>query len=320
MISYAQNAEDVVLRRAFADVDLGFYVDVGASSPTDDSVTRHFYERGWRGVNVEPDFADFEELVAARPRDVNLNAAVGSSTGQLRFQAGHVRGHGTVSEDGDGVQIEQLSLEEIFDRFVPENGVEFLKVDVEGWEGPVLASANWKRTRPKIVVVEAVDPDGKPSHGAWEPRLIEAGYQFALFDGLNRFYCRGEDAGRLLPRLGSPANVRDMWRDAREVRIQERLQAEAATAAETDGLLASAEARLAEVETRLAEAEAETARQRAAHTETMAALAGTRDALAAERERCEQILAELAAVRASTSWRATSPARDMSRFVKLLRR
>jgi FkbM family methyltransferase len=303
MISYAQNAEDVVLRRAFADVDLGFYVDVGASSPTDDSVTRHFYERGWRGVNVEPDFADFEELVAARPRDVNLNAAVGSSTGQLRFQSGHVRGHGTVSEDGDGVQIEQLSLEEIFDRFVPESGVEFLKVDVEGWEGPVLASAGWKRTRPKIVVVEAVDADGKPSHEAWEPGLVDAGYQFALFDGLNRFYCRGEDAGRLLPRLGTPANVRDVWRDAREVRVQERLQAE-------------------------------TAREREAHAETTAALTGAKDALvvererreqitaelAVERERREQIMAELAAIRASTSWRMTAPVRDLSRFAKLLRR
>jgi FkbM family methyltransferase len=289
MISYAQNAEDVVLRRAFTDVEFGFYVDVGASSPIDDNVTLHFYERGWRGVNVEPDLRDFEELVAARARDVNLNAAVGSSTGPLRFRAGHARGHGTVSEEGDGVEIEQLSLEEIFDRFVPESGVEFLKVDVEGWEGQVLASAGWERTRPKVVVVEAIDPDGKPSHEAWESRLIEVGYRFALFDGLNRFYCRGEDEGRLLPRLGSPANVRDLWRNAREVRIQERLQAE-------------------------------TAREREAHTETMAALTHAKDALAVERERREQITAELAAVRASTSWRMTAPVRDLSRFVKLLRR
>jgi heptosyltransferase II len=77
MVSYAQNAEDVVLRRAFSGVPTGFYVDVGASSPVDDSVTLHFYERGWRGVNVEPDPDDFRALVAARPRDVNLHAAVG---------------------------------------------------------------------------------------------------------------------------------------------------------------------------------------------------------------------------------------------------
>lgn len=70
MISYAQNAEDVVLRRVFADVGEGFYVDVGACVPVDDSVTFHFYERGWSGVNVEPDPRFAAELSAERTRDV----------------------------------------------------------------------------------------------------------------------------------------------------------------------------------------------------------------------------------------------------------
>jgi hypothetical protein len=46
-ISYAQNFEDVMLERAFADLAEGFYVDVGAWDPDLESVTRHFYERGW---------------------------------------------------------------------------------------------------------------------------------------------------------------------------------------------------------------------------------------------------------------------------------
>lgn len=52
MLSYAQNAEDVVLRRAFVAVDIGFYFDVGAGHPVEDSVTHHFYERGWRGITA----------------------------------------------------------------------------------------------------------------------------------------------------------------------------------------------------------------------------------------------------------------------------
>ena len=50
MISYAQNAEDVVLMRAFADVEKGFYVDVGAWDPVADSVTKAFYDIGWSGL------------------------------------------------------------------------------------------------------------------------------------------------------------------------------------------------------------------------------------------------------------------------------
>src|SRR5438105_2444255 len=46
MVSFAQNHEDVLLARAFAEVGQGFYVDVGANDPSADSVTRHFYDRG----------------------------------------------------------------------------------------------------------------------------------------------------------------------------------------------------------------------------------------------------------------------------------
>ena len=53
-ISYAQNYEDVMLWRALQHVENGFYVDVGANDPTVDSVTKAFYDRGWRGLNIEP--------------------------------------------------------------------------------------------------------------------------------------------------------------------------------------------------------------------------------------------------------------------------
>ena len=54
MISYAQNQEDVMLARALAGTTNGFYIDVGAHDPVIDSVTKMFYDRGGRGINVEP--------------------------------------------------------------------------------------------------------------------------------------------------------------------------------------------------------------------------------------------------------------------------
>ena len=53
-ISYAQNFEDVMLRRVFAELDTGFYIDVGANDPSADSVTKAFYDAGWHGINIEP--------------------------------------------------------------------------------------------------------------------------------------------------------------------------------------------------------------------------------------------------------------------------
>src|SRR5579863_744930 len=75
LVSYAQNGEDVLLGRAFGWQTDGFYIDVGANHPVNDSVTKAFYDRGWRGINIEPGRV-FEKLAAMRPRDVNLPIAL----------------------------------------------------------------------------------------------------------------------------------------------------------------------------------------------------------------------------------------------------
>ena len=49
MISHAQNAEDVVLDRIFKKKERGVYIDIGACHPDLDSVTKHFYQKGWTG-------------------------------------------------------------------------------------------------------------------------------------------------------------------------------------------------------------------------------------------------------------------------------
>lgn len=75
-VSYAQNFEDVMLARALGAVKAGFYVDVGAQGPEEGSVTKHFYNQGWCGLNFEPSVHYHAQLEAARPRDVNLRCAV----------------------------------------------------------------------------------------------------------------------------------------------------------------------------------------------------------------------------------------------------
>jgi FkbM family methyltransferase len=292
MVSYAQNAEDVVLQRVFAGVKRGFYVDVGASDPVEDSVTLHFYREGWSGVNVEPDPGDYEQLCEKRERDVNLNAAVDVGGGEVTFYPSETRGHGTLdSRVGEtrneipSIRVPSISLERIFAEHVAAGGVDFLKVDVEGWERHVLASTEWRSVRPRVIVVEAVDAEGRATYEDWESTLLTASYRFGLFDGVNRFYCREEDVDDLLPRLGAPANVLDNWRPAREVLNQ-----------------AALEARLAALEARLAEAEA-------ARTE-----------LEAERVADAEARATLAGVLGSRSWRITAPLRDFDRLMKVMRR
>ena len=98
-VSYAQNFEDVMLWRALGSVKQGFYIDVGAADPVDMSVTQAFYETGWHGVNVEPAPHYFDRLRAARSADVNLEVAVGRTSGSRMFYEIDQTGLSTLSAE-----------------------------------------------------------------------------------------------------------------------------------------------------------------------------------------------------------------------------
>jgi FkbM family methyltransferase len=220
MISYAQNAEDVLLNRLFPPEHVGFYVDVGANHPVENSVTKHFYDRGWSGVNVEPGGV-FEPLSRERPRDVNLNVAVSDACGRATlYDYPQATGNATLSRvvAADNEQyayacqpreVEVISLARLCQEHVGGRTIDFMSIDVEGHERAVIAGGDWQRYRPRVLVIEATFPHSpRPTHEGWEPLLLEQRYQFAIFDGLNRFYVRNEDAD-LLPLLAAPACVHD---------------------------------------------------------------------------------------------------------------
>src|SRR5262245_26693261 len=85
MLSYAQWYEDVYLQRCFGTKNSGFYIDIGASHPVFCNSTYHFYQHGWRGISIEPTPFRLQELLRARPRDINLGVAVGRSDGRATF-------------------------------------------------------------------------------------------------------------------------------------------------------------------------------------------------------------------------------------------
>ena len=219
MVSYAQNAEDVLLARLFPSGLKGFYIDVGAHHPVVGSVTKHFYDLGWRGINVEPAAEPFAELCAARPRDVNLAVGLSDKPATLTLFESLVTGCSTFEPEiashqrESGIEyapreVEVLTLAQVCEDHV-EGEIDFLSVDVEGHEARVLLGADWKRWRPRVVLVEATEPlTTVASHEAWEPTLLDADYQFAAFDGLNRWYVRMEDA-QLLEPLRTPVNILD---------------------------------------------------------------------------------------------------------------
>lgn len=329
MISYAQNYEDVVLMRALGDIGQGFYIDVGALAPEFHSVTKAFYDRGWSGINIEPNPQCQSELMAHRPRDLNLGLAIGDKPGPLvlhvfadtglsTFDASIAAGHIESGWRETHYEVEVLTLEQVWRRHVPDgHDVHFLKIDVEGFEHQAIVGNDWKRYRPWVVLVEATLPmTQSPSHMSWEPILLAADYRHAYSDGLNRFYVAAEHA-ELIAALAVPPNVFDEFKPVVQVRMERELSE---LSAERDSLrreLADSEPR-SQIERRRADAaEAEVEQLGARVASLLEAAEALETRLHVMETQYELLRAEREAMLSSRCWRMTYPFRQMSQWLRL---
>ncbi len=219
--SYAQNFEDVMLWRALRHVQSGFYIDIGAQHPRLDSVSRAFYENGWRGLHVEP-VAEYARLLREdRPDESVLEMALGdgssseitlycvTETGLSTTNSALGRGYLTGGQrDVKPVVVPVSSLRAVAKQ-LPQTEVHWMKIDVEGAEKQVLDGWDSTSLRPWILLIEATEPNSsQPNHQSWDAKVVASGYEFAYFDGLNRFYVASEHA-ELRDALRIPPNVFD---------------------------------------------------------------------------------------------------------------
>lgn len=204
-LSYAQNLEDYHLDLVFGDQPEGAYVDVGGGHPVADNVSFWFYLKGWRGLIVEPQETLAKAYAGVRPRDHTVSCLAGRADGEAEFHvvdklhgfSTTVREHAAgASQFGAGYSTIRKPVRTLA-ALCAEAGltrIDYLKIDVEGAEADVIAGMDFARWRPRVVLVEAIQPGSMADawHG-WEPALLAAGYTFAFFDRLNRFYVANEE-------------------------------------------------------------------------------------------------------------------------------
>ena len=282
--SYAQNFEDVLLWRALKDIEHGRYIDIGAQDPVVDSVSLAFYERGWRGIHVEPTPHYAAKLREARPDEVVLEAAVTDAEGPIDFyeivETGLSTGkrniamrHGRFGYEQRRISVPAVRLDKLFQ--LGGRSPHWLKIDVEGMEPEVLRSWRDHDARPWILVIESTAPMlQKETHREWLDEVLPRGYSEVYFDGLSRYFLH-ESQRKREAAFRVPANVFDRFSVARHhfsaaaichesMEIEERLQTELAAATELRSRVEETEERLHEAAETASElrARAELAEQR----------------------------------------------------------
>lgn len=172
-LSYSMFGEDLILRvllkgKLKSGVP-GFYADFGCYDARYGNNSYLFYRYGWRGVCVEanPDPLFKSQYATYRPRDVFINAAVGEAGSGFWSKAPNAPGSRIAMsrdafgpEDGEPIPLKFLPLSRIFERCLPPGmEIEFMSMDVEGGEMSALRSNDWRRYRPKIILIEVNNLD-----------------------------------------------------------------------------------------------------------------------------------------------------------------
>ena len=168
-VSWSQGGEDLALLSYLGDVKNGSYIDVGAHHPDRFSVTRHLYQRGWSGVNVEANPGLLRAFQKKRARDTNLNRAVGLkqeyelaifvepaiSTVNLEWRE---RFQKESQEIDRIIKVPGITLFELLNTYFPTVQLDLLCVDAEGADYEILQSLNLENLesgrRPKWVMIE----------------------------------------------------------------------------------------------------------------------------------------------------------------------
>ena len=168
--SWSQAGEDRLLDRLMNRKTTGFYVDIGAHDPVRLSNTKRFYDRGWKGINIEPN-PDWHQLFEeGRPRDINLCCGAGGAMETLTYYEMEQRALSTfdpqqvaVAESFGGKvkkthEIKVRTLDHIFSEHI-QQPIDFMSIDIEGLEYAALNSNNWGQWRPRFICIEAVSDE-----------------------------------------------------------------------------------------------------------------------------------------------------------------
>jgi FkbM family methyltransferase len=302
-VSYAQNMEDILLDRLFKD-QVGTFMDVGANHPILDNNTYFFYLRGWQGINLEPIRRLRDLFLEHRPEDTTLAVAASDTEGTLPFyEVTNSDGLSTLSPDiakryrqrGLAVTERQLPVRTI-DSLVKEYRIrppDFLSIDVEGHEDQVIRGIPLATWRPKVLVVESTLPESTTaSFKSWEPILLENGYLFAAFNGINRFYLR-DDLRDKLNCFEYPVNVLDCYKRYETVALEKSVQEVRGEVARIEAAWAADRARFEEIRAGWEWGREQADQLRRAWEQERAAWEGERIRVGADREATQRGVAEL---------------------------
>jgi len=190
MKSFSQFGEDALILKFFAGKTDGFFVEVGANDPENLSQTLFLERAGWRGILVEPLSDKSERLRSCRPRSQVFQVACGSPD-QCGKALLHINDTGskltTFQSNGLSLagheEVQVMTLDDVLKQ-AGNPKVDFLSIDVEGFELQVLLGCSLEKHLPSLMLVE----DNIANRLIVHHHIKRRGYRLVKRTGCNNWY------------------------------------------------------------------------------------------------------------------------------------
>jgi FkbM family methyltransferase len=169
--SFAQSGEDMIVDFIFNQIRIinPSYLDIGAHHPSYLNNTAFFYEKGSRGINIEPDPSLFKAFENDRKGDINLNIGISDRDDLLDFFIINEPTLNTFSKEEaekyanlgnffivDTKKIPVTTVSKLLNQHYQGKFPDFLTLDAEGIDEIVLKSIDFDNNFPKVICVETI--------------------------------------------------------------------------------------------------------------------------------------------------------------------
>ena len=157
----------------------GTYVDIGCFHPTKHSNTSKFYKKKWSGINIDLNPLTIDLFNFARPRDINICAAISNSVkskdlyfvGDLSSENTLEKKHTTWLKKTFNYNQKKFLKKRIKTKKINDileqhkfYDIDFMNMDVEGHEIKILKSLNLNKFNIKYFCVEIISQNYSQKH------------------------------------------------------------------------------------------------------------------------------------------------------------
>ena len=166
--SFSSNSVDLIIGELFKNQKKGIYIDVGCNHPFIGNNTYKLFKKGWNGINIDLDYTFIDSFKFHRPKDDNIQIGVSDKSGEQEMYFHHERSAINTLENSRGENailkknIKTSTLNDIIEKSNFKNKeIDYVSIDVEGFELNVLKGFDLKKYKPKALSIEFIDPQMK---------------------------------------------------------------------------------------------------------------------------------------------------------------